>query len=70
MINAKKNPPFNCYLKQNFYLKGEILDNVLENYLQILEDHSKSPAGSKKYSLIKDVIVHNRRNNATGTIYC
>ncbi len=24
MINAKKNPPFNCYLKQNFYLKGEI----------------------------------------------
>ena len=55
---------------QVFYLKGEILDNVLENYLQILEDHSKSPAGSKKYSLIKDVIVHNRRNNATGTIYC
>ena len=55
---------------QVFYLEGEVLDNVLENYLQILEDHSKSPAGSKKYSLIKDVIVHNRRNNATGTIYC
>lgn len=53
---------------QVFHLRGEILDNVLENYLQILDDRSKSSAGSVKYSKIKEIIIRNR-NNATRTVY-
>ena len=53
---------------QVFYLKGEILDSVLDNYLRILDNRSISTAGSIKYSKIKNVIVRNR-NNAPKTMF-
>lgn len=55
---------------QVFCLKGEVLDSVLENYLQIIDNRLKYLSDNnnaiEKYSSIRDIIIHNR-NNATRT---
>ena len=52
---------------QVIYLKGKALDNVLENYLQVIDDCLEYTS-VKGYSSIRDIIVRNRTND-TRTIY-